>query len=267
VKSGTKIIKISETGIRQIAHNSNLSYTLIINLFTINKNQSFPFSRGVFKHFTDDTGIFGYCNSVISVVVRNHPKFSAIYHASSEPFKTNSKLNYERNIYISDENTAGAFNIYAVLVSGVTEARLRSGKTVEEVDAYWQTGVDNTDTIYCKQSVYDSGKCNPLGAILISGNEIDRDQFDDHIILAELFKLLIDRYSVSDAPGGTNNGARVNPLSAWETGASMFFASDVTKTSYFLNRIQKGVYHVFNYDSKNIPFMYFVIFSLFSSVD
>ena len=55
--------------------------------------------------------------------------------------------------------------------------RLATGHELGDLDAFWATGTDTTETIYCSEYFYDSGVCTELGALSVQGKDIDRDEF------------------------------------------------------------------------------------------
>lgn len=195
-----------------------------------------------------------------NVAVRNHPKFGIIYSYAAPAFTEDPKAPKHLNIDIpemqNELTVAGAFNIFDVIVSGHDLIRRMTGKDLDVLDTYWQTGADVTETKYCSKKRYDEGLCAHLGTLSIQGRDDDRDEYDDCVILQELFRFAHDQVSISDDPGGFADGSRIDPLTAWGNGVSMFFAAHTLKIPFFLNKNRFGVYRLFELEPMDSSFAY-----------
>ena len=184
------------------------------------------------------------------IIVADNPKFGNEYRIRSELFAspgedasiTYSKMDFE----IVDDSKAGVFNIFDVLLTGHDRVTLMTGRDLGEVRGYWMTGFDSTDTLYCSQTAYDAQTCNELGALSVRGNDQDRDEWDDMIILRELFKLATERVSRDDSPSGVSDGTRGDVRRAWIEGLSTFFACDAMESRYFVNTTPRLGYMVYD---------------------
>jgi len=194
------------------------------------------------------------------VAVRNHPKFGIVYSWAAPAFDETLAETHHVNIDIPEEDSgyavAGAFNIFDVLVSGHDLIRRMTGRSLKAIDTYWQTGADTTETSYCSKKRYDDGLCSNLGTLSIQGRDEDRDEYDDCVILQELFRFAVDQLSINDDPGGTHDGSRDDPLRAWGNGVSMFFASHTLGVPYFVNKNRYGVTRFFDLEAMPSPFAY-----------
>ena len=184
------------------------------------------------------------------IIVADNPKFGNEYRIRSEVFAspaedaavTFSQMDFE----VVDDLKAGAFNIFDVLLTGQDRITLMTGRSLGEVRGFWMTGFDSTDTLYCSQTAYDAEVCNELGALSVRGNNVDRDEWDDMIILRELFKLAAERVSRDDSPAGKTDGTRGDPRQAWTEGLSTFFACDAMDTQYFVNTTPRDGYMLYD---------------------
>jgi hypothetical protein len=195
------------------------------------------------------------------VAIRNHPKFGIVYSFAAPAFDETLAETHHLNIDIPETDAtglgiAGAFNIFDVLVSGHDLIRRMTGRSLKALDAYWQTGADTTETSYCSKKRYDDGLCSNLGTLSIQGRDDDRDEFDDCVILQELFRFAEDQLSISDDPGGAHDGSRDDPLRAWGNGVSMFFASNTLGVPYFVNKGRYGVTRFFDLEAMPSPFAF-----------
>ncbi len=194
------------------------------------------------------------------VAVRNHPKFGIVYSWAAPSFDETSAETHHVNVDIPEEDSgyaiAGAFNIFDVLVSGHDLIRRMTGRDLKTLDAYWQTGADTTETSYCSKKRYDDQLCSNLGTLSIQGRDADRDEYDDCVILQELFRFAVDQLSISDDPGGAHDGSRDDPLRAWGNGVSMFFASHTLGVPYFINKNRYGVSRFYDLEGMSSPFSY-----------
>ena len=194
------------------------------------------------------------------VAVRNHPKFGIVYSWAAPAFDETSAETHLVNVDIPEADAgyaiAGAFNIFDVLVSGHDLIRRMTGRDLKTLDAYWQTGADTTETSYCSKKRYDDQLCSNLGTLSIQGREDDRDEYDDCVILQELFRFAVDQLSISDDPGGAHDGSRDDPLRAWGNGVSMFFASHTLGIPYFINKNRFGVSRFYDLEGMASPYAF-----------
>jgi len=195
-------------------------------------------------------------NALRPITVFNHPKFKQVYSVSSFIIDENETEYPYLDFDIPAEVGAGAFNILDVLIDGSDLTRRMTGKDLGEIAAYWATGTDTTDTLYCSEDLYAGGTCQELGGLNIQGKDTDRDEYDDMVILKEFFKLVLDRVSNDDGTGEKAFGARTDPNLAWTEGVSTFYASAVTGTQWFVNSLPFGVYHVTDLETLDSPFAY-----------
>nr|ACU26448.1 hypothetical protein [uncultured bacterium HF186_25m_18N5]ACU26507.1 hypothetical protein [uncultured bacterium HF186_25m_27D22] len=191
------------------------------------------------------------------IAVADNPKFGNVYTIRSALFETpteDANITYsEMDFELIDDLQAGAFNIFDVLITGHDRVTLMTGRDLGEVRGYWMTGFDSTDTLYCSQTAYNAGTCNELGALSVRGNNIDRDEWDDMVILRELFKLATERVSRDDSPSGQSDGTRSDVRRAWTDGLSTFFACDAMDTRYFVNTTPRDGYML--YDIRDLEVM------------
>lgn len=191
------------------------------------------------------------------IQVQNHPKFKKIYEVSSPPiiFDPGQEVAVQ-DIDISVGLNAGAFNVFDVLQRGYDLVRRMTGQDLGELIAFWATGTDTTDTFYCSKLLYDEGDCTDLSTVSVQGKDTDRDEYDDMVILRELFRFAVDRLSKHDHPGGTVNGTRDLPARSWMEGLATFFANDVLSTRFFVDSRPSGVYLVSDLEGAESPFAY-----------
>ncbi|MGB0590586.1 MAG: hypothetical protein ACPGU1_12990 [Myxococcota bacterium] len=191
------------------------------------------------------------------IIVADNPKFGNEYRVRSDVFTSpgeDANITFsQKDFEISDDNLAGAFNIFDVLLTGHDRVTLMTGRELGEVRGFWMTGFDSTDTLYCSQKAYDAENCNELGALSVRGNDQDRDEWDDMIILRELFKLATERVSRDDSPSGQSDGTRSDVRRAWTEGLSTFFACDAMETQYFVNTTPRVGYMI--YDIRDLELM------------
>ena len=191
------------------------------------------------------------------IQIMNHPKFKQLYVVSSPPFQHDPEVTLlEMDIAVPVEQGAGAFNVFDVVVAGHDLVRRMTGRELGELLGFWATGADTTDTLYCSQYFYDLGFCTELGALSVQGKDSDRDEYDDMVILKEFFKLVLERTSQDDNPGGPHDGTRDEPTQAWSEGVSTFFAADVIGTPYFVDSRPLGVYLVTDLETMPSPFAF-----------
>ncbi len=161
-----------------------------------------------------------------------------------------------RDLDIVAPIAAGAFNVFDVLVRGHDLIRLLTGRDLGELRGFWKTGTDTTDTLFCSAFFYDQGVCTELGSVSVQGKDTDRDEYDDMVILEEFFKMVLERFSRDDNPGGINDGTRTDPRQAWTEGVSAFFACDTLDTPFFVNSRPLGVYEVRDLEHMTTPFSF-----------
>ena len=191
------------------------------------------------------------------IAVADNPKFQNVYTIRSELFASpeeDANITYSQmDFELTDDLQAGAFNIFDVLLTGHDRVTLMTGRDLGEVRGYWMTGFDSTDTLYCSQTAYNAENCNELGALSVRGSNTDRDEWDDMIILRELFKLATERVSRDDSPSGQSDGTRSDVRRAWTDGLSTFFACDAMDTRYFVNTTPRDGYML--YDIRDLEVM------------
>lgn len=190
------------------------------------------------------------------IVVADHPKFKSTYQASSDPFTQEPGLDRVVDIDVPEDGKSGAFNIFDVIVDGHDLIRRMSGKHLGEIRAFWRTSSDTTDTLFCSDYLYAGDVCTELGALSVQGKDIDRDEFDDMVILEEVFKMVLSRQTRDDHPGGNDYGVRGEPTRAWTEGVSAFFAADVLDTQFHVNSQPLGVYLVTDMEILQSPFAF-----------
>jgi len=189
------------------------------------------------------------------IKVYDHPKFKKLYEVTSPPIiLTPVDEVIVQDIDISIDQNSGAFNVFDVLREGYDLVRLSNGKELGELRAFWKTGADTTDTIYCSPFLYDNGVCTELQSVSVQGKESDRDEFDDMVILKEFFKFALNKLSRDSHPGGTVNGLRDDARKAWTEGVAEYFASDTLQSRYFVNSRPYGVYVVDDLEGMPSPF-------------
>jgi hypothetical protein len=186
----------------------------------------------------------------------NHPKFKQLYTISSFSVDETEADIPTLDFDIPELVGAGAFNILDVLIDGYDRVRLMTGKDLGQLYAFWATGTDTTDTLYCSQYFYELGICSQLGAVSVQGKDTDRDEYDDMVILKEFFKFALEQVSLDDNPGGYHDGTRDDPRRAWTEGVTTFFAADVLGYHYFINSKPSGVYLLQNLETMLSPFAF-----------
>jgi len=184
----------------------------------------------------------------------NHPKFKQVYTMKTETFDEHLSDWPIHDVDIPEEDFAGAFNIFDTLTDGHDLIRLMTGRHLGLLEAYWATGADTTDTLYCSQDIYDAGLCSEKGALSIQGKDSDRDEYDDMVILKEFFKLILDRVSLDSHPGGVHHWARDLPTRAWTEGVATFFACAAMDARWYVNSRPAGVYLVLDAETPDTPF-------------
>lgn len=190
------------------------------------------------------------------IVVMDHPKFKKVYKVGTPPIVDTGADIITHDVDISVDLDAGAFNIFDVITGGYDLIRRMTGKDLGGLSAFWATGSDTTDTLYCSSFFYQEGICSERFALSVQGKEIDRDEWDDMVILKEFFKFALEKTSRDDNPGGSHNGARDDSRRAWSEGLSRFFACDVLGTQYFVNSRPHGVYMVRDIEAADTVWAY-----------
>lgn len=189
------------------------------------------------------------------IEVLDHPKFKRLYEVTSAPIIVYPDTeDVVQDIDITQELKAGAFNVFDVLRHGYDGVRLQNGRELGHLRAFWATGADTTDTIYCSQYLYDSGVCTELNTVSVQGKDSDRDEYDDMVIAKEFFKFVLAAFSRDSHPGGTVDGRRVDPRLAWTEGLAAWFAADVSRSRYFINSRPLGVTIVDDLEGMASPF-------------
>lgn len=190
------------------------------------------------------------------IAVMNHPKFKAVYAVSSLSVDESQTDVSEINFDVPEIVGSGAFNILDVLVEGYDGIRLHTGKELGELQVFWATGTDTTDTLFCSGFLYGQGLCSEPGAVSVQGKDTDRDEFDDMVILKEFFRFALEQVSIDDSPGGPVDGTRDDPRRAWNEGVSTFLAGDALGLSDFVNSRPAGVYIVEHLETQASPFSF-----------
>jgi len=190
------------------------------------------------------------------IIVADHPKFKATYQAVSAPFMHTPDTERILDMDVDEANWAGAFNVFDVILDGHDLIRRMTGKKLGEIRAFWKTEFDTTDTLYCSDYLYTYNVCTELGALSVQGREIDRDEYDDMVILEEFFKMVLDTLAADDHPGDQDYGVRGDPTRSWTEGAAAFFATDVLDTGYHINGQPQGVYQVLDLENMDSPFSF-----------
>lgn len=189
------------------------------------------------------------------IKVFDHPKFKRLYEVTSPPIIiTPVQETVNQDMDISVEQKSGAFNVFDVLREGYDLVRLANGRELGELRAFWMTGADTTDTIYCSPFLYDTGVCTELQSVSVQGKDTDRDEFDDMVILKEFFKFALTKLGRDSHPGGNVDGRRDDQRRAWSEGVAEFFASDTLSSRYFVNSRPFGVYVVDDLEGMPSPF-------------
>jgi hypothetical protein len=189
------------------------------------------------------------------IKVYDHPKFKRLYEVTSPPIilYPNQEV-VEQNMDITIDQKAGAFNILDVMRRGYDLVRLAAGKELGELRAFWATGADTTDTLFCSKYLFENGACTELDSVSVQGKETDRDEYDDMVILKEFFKFALGRLSRDSHPGGNVDGRRDDSRRAWTEGVAHFFAADVLASRHFVNSRPFGVYIVDDLEAMPSPF-------------
>ncbi len=206
-----------------------------------------------------------------NVAVFNHPKFGRLYEVRSNsvddaahqaachanPSQICPPQRIDMDIPMVDDSgvpRAGAFNIFDVAVQGYDRIRRMTGKVLGGLSLHWQTGADTTATLYCTEEMFLQQLCEPADSIQIQGKDEDRDEYDDCVILRQLYKFAEKKISASDNPGGLHDGTRGLPPAAWSEGMATFFACHARGDSVFVDTNWGGVYRVRDLETEDSPF-------------
>jgi len=196
------------------------------------------------------------------VTVFNHPKFGKIYEFVSPVAyeQVGDPVRIDLDVPIRDEagreTAAGALNILDVAIEGYDRIRRMTGKTLGPLGLYWQTGADTTETLYCSPDLFAQTICNPVDSLQIQGKDSDRDEYDDCVILRQVYKFAESKISATDNPGGVHDGTRDDPRRAWSEGFATFFAAHARRDHVFVDRNYGGVYRVQFLDDEASPYSY-----------
>jgi len=191
------------------------------------------------------------------IKVYNHPKFNQIYEVTTAPVL----LIDDDDVIVQDldirvDRAAGAFNIFDVLRQSWDTMRLSTGRPLSELRAFWATGTDTTDTIYCSQYLFERGVCTELNSVSVQGKETDRDEYDDMVIAREFFKFALNELSRDSHPGDESDGRRDDPTRSWTEGAATFFAADIGASRYYVDSRPMSVYLVDDLEAMPSPYAY-----------
>ncbi|MFO0744579.1 MAG: hypothetical protein U1F43_02760 [Myxococcota bacterium] len=189
------------------------------------------------------------------IEVLDHPKFKKLYEVTSSPiiiFPDTEDI--VQDVDITTELKAGAFNVFDVLRHAYDGVRLQNGRELGHLRAFWATGADTTDTIFCSQFLYDNGVCTEVNTVSVQGKDSDRDEYDDMVITKEFFKFVLAAFSRDSHPGGTADGRRTDARLAWTEGLAAWFAADVSRSRYFVNSRPQGVTIVDDLEAMPSPF-------------
>ena len=129
-----------------------------------------------------------------------------------------------------DDRFTGALHIASTARIGLEEILKVRSRPNLDVHYVWERGVSHA-----------CGSCYSDGFILLSGGNVDPDEFDDLVILHELAHLLVDHLSWDDSPGGNHDGSRTRPLVAFAEGISTGFATLFLDSPYYLDTSRYGV--------------------------
>lgn len=188
--------------------------------------------------------------------VHNHPKFSQVYEYVSE-IRYEQPGEIERiDLDIPLESDAGACNIFDVAMDGYDRIRRMTGGELGPLKLYWQTGADTTVTLYCTTERFSRGDCAPEDSLQIQGKDEDRDEYDDCVILREVYRFAESKISATNSPGGDDDGTRGDPRRAWSEGMATFFSCQTRRSPWFVDRNRWGVYRVTNLDTDSSRWSY-----------
>lgn len=190
-----------------------------------------------------------------NIQVFDHPKFKRLYTIASPPvIMDDTKEDIVQDLDITVAQHAGAFNIFDTLRRAYDRVRLMAGRSLGELRAFWMTGTDTTDTLYCSHYLYLNAVCTEQGSVSVQGKEEDRDEYDDMVITKEFFKFALAQLSRDSHPGGAVDGTRDDATRAWTEGLTTFFAADVAGSRHFVNSRPFGVTIVDDLEQMPTPF-------------
>ena len=183
------------------------------------------------------------------VTVYNHPKFGKIYEFVSQLAfeQIGVPVRIDLDVPVlgpNNEAQAGALNIFDVALAGYDRIRRMTGKELGPLGLYWQTGADTTATLYCTQELYNQTLCGPLDSLQIQGKDRDRDEYDDCVILRQLYKFAESKISATDNPADGHDFTRDDPRQSWSEGFATFFAAHTRRDPVFVDTNFGGVYRV-----------------------
>ena len=209
----------------------------------------------VVKTQTDNT------DGLRDITVYNHPKFSRIYEfltpVAYEQVGDPTRIDLDIPI-VSDagEPMAGACNIFDVALDGYDRVRRMTGADLGALRLFWQTGADTTATLYCSPELFNQAICSPEDSLQSQGLDRDRDEYDDAVILRQLYKFAESKISATDNPGEDHDGTRADPRQSWSEGMATFFSCHAQGTSVFVDTNFGGVYRVQDLETEDNPFGY-----------
>ena len=191
-----------------------------------------------------------------NIKLYDHPEFKRIYEVTSAPviFVDNDDDAITRDIDITVNKAAGAFNIFDVLRQSYDQVRLATGRDLGELRGFWATGADATDTIYCSTYLYNNGVCTEVGSVSVQGKDTDRDEYDDMVIAREFFKFALNQLAKDSHPGEEADGRRDDPRRSWTEGVATYFAADLLGSRYYVDSRPHAVYIVDDLEDMQSPF-------------
>jgi len=186
----------------------------------------------------------------------DHPKFKRIYEVTSAPVILigNDDDVIIQDVDITVNRAAGAFNIFDILRQSYDQVRLATGRDLGELRAFWATGTDTTDTIYCSTYLYNNGVCTEVGSVSVQGKDTDRDEYDDMVIAREFFKFALNQLAKDSHPGEEADGRRDDPRRSWTEGVATYFAADLLGSRYYVDSRPHAVYIVDDLEDMQSPF-------------
>jgi len=195
--------------------------------------------------------------SLREIEVLDHPKFKRLYEVTSPPLIVYPDTEeVVQDMDISEDHKAGAFNVFDTLRKAYDGVRLQSGRQLGKLRAFWATGSDTTDTLFCSRYLYDLGVCTEADSVSVQGKDSDRDEYDDMVITKEFFKFALDKFSRDSHPGEPADGRRTDPRRAWSEGVATFFAADVLGSRYYVNSRPFAVTLVDDLEAMPSPFAF-----------
>jgi hypothetical protein len=148
---------------------------------------------------------------------------------------------FKVDMEVKKADGAGALNIFDVGVDASLYAWSRLGTTPSLITFRWTTGVGSGSS-YSKAT----------DVIKVGGSAANGDEYDDVVIAHEYGHFVMQKYSVSDSPGGPHSSNdRVTPPLAWGEGWATFFALSSQKRTSYADTNSTGM-QVF-YDIETLP--------------